>query len=239
MSQPAFTRYRLLPDLARGVSELECMPCFAVEVERGAQPGVRVGFGSAQRDAWRESTVALDNDGATVPASGARELWIQWATDCDASIALELTLWHVAGATFARRQAGPFKSPSRTLQLYAAKVDIGAGGTLVLPSVGATYSLSRGLSSSYPVPLGHGDKFHGFVVGDGPAAFAVECFAGRGLGDIGPIWRRTSIASVSTSTRIGVDLTDAPVPPGVFQLHVTETSGVAALSGDGLIAVRT
>lgn len=123
MSSP-FHRRRLAPLAGRSEEVFASGGAWCIELERGAQPGVRLGF---ERDRSDSLSVPFDGPGCSVLASGQERFWIHWPATVDATRVLDLTAWTVPGRY--TRLSGNEKATPMVYVLDRQETSPGAGGS--------------------------------------------------------------------------------------------------------------
>jgi hypothetical protein len=119
-----FSRRSLAPLAGSSAEILVSGGAYCIELERGAQPGTRLGFERAGGDAL---SVPFDAPGCSVLASGQERFWIHWPATVDATRVLELTSWTVQGRY--TRLSGNEKAMPLVHVLTRDEASPGAGGS--------------------------------------------------------------------------------------------------------------
>lgn len=215
-----FKRFRLPPQAGRTTEHRVPGGTWCLELEAGAQHGVRLGFDPHPDQL---STVPFDAPGVSVLGDGAERFWIHWPDTVDTADPLELTAWTTPGRY--DRRPGNEKPLPIVWPLAKART--------ALPS-----TLTLGPWSNLPwdqLVLGRGARlstgarlvaYFGVSTTGGLADARLEVReSATGTWEMVKGLRGVGVPSVPTTTWLAIDF-DVPVPLADFRFVVA--SGPAA-----------
>ena len=241
----AFTRYRLTPELGK-TRDYGCRTAYAFELDSGGQSGTRLRIGSreAQPDFANLATRAFDRDGQLIPADGATRFALEWSTTVDATIPLELTVWHIPSA--AHRDGAGLIAPPRIMHVLAMGKDLpvlaSSSERIATGNVLPTGTVQVGSR----IPLVNGYEFYGYVSSDSPNTnWSVQVFsdiaAAGGMIESHEVLAAAFLDNARSFVALGphpsTDGWPLQAPPEAFEIWVFNNTGAIDIAVSYFVAL--